>query len=133
MDKDTAIFCAEHFLKGAAGIDYDFNANNTTIQIEEGYVTVMKRVCAPTETKNVYTYEELFEMPAEELLDVFIRNGLVISDELEASFTEEEIQKLFKEQFGLWHIGVSSMSHTMYMDLAEQTKVIYDKITDSKK
>ena len=86
----------------------------------------------PTEMKSVYTYEELSEMPAEELLNLFVENGLVINDGLKASFTEEEIQILFKEQFDMWHRGISSMSHTMYCDLAEQTKEIYDKITEPK-
>lgn len=77
-----------------------------------------------------YTYEELSEMPAEELLDLFIQNGLVINDDLKASYTEEELQNLFKENFDLWHTGVSAHSHTMYCDLAEQTKVVYDKIAE---
>lgn len=85
-----------------------------------------------TGTRNVYTYEELSEMSAKELLDLFIQNGLVISDEMRASFTEEELQNLFKENFHLWHTGVSAHSYTMYIDLAEQTKVIYDKIAESK-
>ena len=83
-----------------------------------------------TETRNIYTYEELSEMPAEELLDVFIQNGLVISDEMRESFTDEELQNLFKENFQLWHTGVSAHSHTMYIDLAEQTKIVYDKIVE---
>ena len=70
-----------------------------------------------------YTYEELSEMPAEELLDLFIQHGLVINDDLKASF-------LFKENFHLWHTGVSARSHTMYCDLAEQTKAIFDKMTE---
>ena len=73
-----------------------------------------------------YTYEELSEMPAEELLDLFVQNGLVINDDLKAAFTEEELQTLFKENFHLWHTGVSAHSHTMYIDLAEQTKAIFD-------
>ena len=84
------------------------------------------------ETTRAYSYEELSEMTAEELLDLFVQNGLVINDDLKASFTEEEIQILFKAQFDLWHRGVSVMSHTMYMDLAEKTKEIYDKITEPK-
>lgn len=47
LDKDAVIWGAEDFLKDAAGIDYHFNANNTTIQIEKGYVTAMTRVYAP--------------------------------------------------------------------------------------
>ena len=67
-------------------------------------------------------------MPAEELLDLFIQNGLVINDDLKAAFTEEELQTLFKENFYLWHTGVSAHSHTMYIELAEQTKAIFDQI-----
>ena len=78
--------------------------------------------------RSAYTYEELSEMPAEELLDIFIENGLVISDELKASFTEEELQTLFKQQFPIWHTGLSVHSYTAYSDLARQTKAIYDKI-----
>ena len=83
-----------------------------------------------SEAEQKYTYEELSEMPAEELLDLFIQNGLVINDDLKASFTDEELQALFKENFHLWHTGVSARSHTMYCDLAEQTKEIFDKITE---
>lgn len=75
-------------------------------------------------------YEELSEMPANELLDLFIQNGLVINDDLKALYTEEELQNLFKENFHLWHTGVSAHSYTAYIDLAEQTKVIYDKIVE---
>ena len=67
-----------------------------------------------SEAEQKYTYEELSEMPAEELLDLFIQ--------------EEELQSLFKEHFALWHSGVSSMDYTVYMDLAEQTKAIFDKL-----
>ena len=36
-------------------------------------------------------------MPAKELLDLFIQNGLVINDDLKSSFTKEELQTLFKK------------------------------------
>ena len=97
-----------------------------------GLIGCQNKPNTPTETKSAYTYEELSEMPAEELLNLFIENGLVINDDLKSSFTEEELQILFKEQFDMWHRGISSMSHTMYIDLAEQTKEIYDKITEPK-
>ena len=83
-----------------------------------------------SEGEQGYTYEELSEMPAEELLDLFIQNGLVINDDLKAAFTDEELQALFNENFHLWHTGVSAHSHTMYIDLAEQTKAIFDKMTE---
>ena len=47
LDKEAVSFKTEDFLKDAAGIDYHFNANNTTIQIENGYVTKMTRVYTP--------------------------------------------------------------------------------------
>ena len=83
-----------------------------------------------TETRSAYTYEELSEMPAEELLDLFIQNGLVINDDLKEAYTEEELQTLFQEHFDMWRTGLSALSHTMYIDLAEQTKAIYDKIAE---
>lgn len=85
---------------------------------------------AQNNSKPGYTYEELSEMPAEELLDLFIQNGLAITDDVKASFTDEELPALFKENFHLWHTGVSAHSCTMYCDLAEQTKVIFDKLAE---
>lgn len=109
--------------------------------VENGYLTylndtiqIVPLALSSTEpeastTNASYTYEELSEMPAEELLDLFIQNGLVINDDLKASFTEEELQTLFKENFYLWHTGVSAHSDSAFCDLAEQTKVIFDQIT----
>ena len=82
-----------------------------------------------SEEKRRYTYEELEAMPADKLLNLFIENGLVINDELKGSLAEEEIQALFKEGFHYWHTGICPMSWTPYFDLAEKTKVVYDKLT----
>ena len=81
-----------------------------------------------TEGERYYTYEELDAMPADELLELFIENGLVINDELKASFTDAELQNLFKEGVHYWHTGVCPMGWTAYCDLADQAKVVYDKI-----
>ena len=81
-----------------------------------------------TEEERHYTYEELAAMPADELLELFVENGLVINDALKASFTEEELQILFKEGFHYWHAGVCPFGWTAYWDLADQTKAVYDKI-----
>lgn len=54
-----------------------------------------------SEEKSLWTYEELSEMPKEELLDLFIQNGLIINDELSTAFTEEELETLFKENFDM--------------------------------
>ena len=90
----------------------------------------MSRTDIQSESEQGYTYEELSEMPAEELLALFLQNGLTINDDLKASFTEEELQTLFKENFHLWHTGVSAHSHTMYCYLAEQTKAVFDQIME---
>ena len=92
--------------------------------------TVGKEDHTVNETRGAYTYEELCELPAEELLDLFIQNGLVINDELKQSYTEEELQSLFKEHFSMWHAGVSALNAAMYMDLAEQTKMVYESIVE---
>ena len=76
-----------------------------------------------------YTYEELNSLPADQLLNLFIENGLIINEELKEVFTEEELQALFKSEFDTLHIGVTTRNHFMYFDLAEKTKEIYDKIT----
>ena len=47
LDTDTAYFRAEDLLDRVESIDYHFNAHNTTIQIEEGFVTAMTRVYTP--------------------------------------------------------------------------------------
>ena len=92
--------------------------------------TVGKEDHTVNETRGAYTYEELCELPAEELLDLFIQNGLVINDRLKQSYTEEELQSLFKEHFSMWHTGVSAFNDTMYLDLAEQTKMVYESIVE---
>ena len=84
---------------------------------------------AVSEEKRYYTYEELEAMPADELLELFIENGLVINDELKATCTEEQLQALFKTGFYHWSKGSTPLSHTMYFDLAKKTKAVYDKLT----
>ena len=76
-----------------------------------------------------YTHEELIALPGAQLLNVFIENGLEINERLQSTFTEDGLQELFKTEFESWCIGISSRSDTMYFDLAEQTKAIYEKIT----
>lgn len=92
--------------------------------------------CAASEEANKsssdpkrYTHEELIALPGDQLLSVFIENGLEINERLESTFTEDELQELFKTEFESWCVGISSRSDTMYFDLAEQTKAVYEKIT----
>ena len=47
LDKDAVSMSAEDFIKSETDLDYYFNANNTTIQIDNGYVVAMMRVYTP--------------------------------------------------------------------------------------
>lgn len=81
------------------------------------------------ENRTTYTYEELNAMPADELLNLFLENGLIINERLKETFTEKELQDLFKSEFPNLHQGFIVRSDMMYFDLAKRTKEIYDKIT----
>lgn len=84
---------------------------------------------AIVESEKIYTYEELAELPGDQLLDLFVEHGLEINDRLKTTFTEAELQKLFKSEFELLCKGVTARSDLMYFDLADQTKEIYQDIT----
>lgn len=81
----------------------------------------------PTEPE-IYTYEELSAMPADQLLDLFISNGLEIDESLVADLGFEAIQEIFKLEFQHWRRGISSLSHLPYFELAHQTAEIYARI-----
>ena len=81
------------------------------------------------EQNAAYTYEELMELPGDQLVKVFVENGLEIDDEFKEVFTEEEFQDYFKGGFDFLRKGVTLRGHTMYFDLAGKTEVIYKKIT----
>ena len=127
MRKHIALLLALVCVLGLVGCGQQGQQDITTPNQNNDEIS---RADIQSESEQGYTYEELSEMPAEELLDLFIQNGLVINDDLKASFTDEELQTLFQENFHLWHTGVSAHSHTMYCDLAEQTKAIFDQITE---
>ena len=81
------------------------------------------------EQNAAYTYEELMELPGDQLVKVFVENGLEIDDEFKEVFTEEEFQDYFKGEFDFLRKGVTLRGHTMYFDLAGKTEVIYEKNT----
>lgn len=47
LDQEAKIFTANDFLQDSSVIDYHFNANNTTIRIENGFVVEMTRIYTP--------------------------------------------------------------------------------------
>lgn len=79
----------------------------------------------------VYTHEDLIALSEEQLLNLFVENGLEINDELRSLFTEEELQTYFKDEFENLCQGITARNATMYFDLAKQTEVIYERITCS--
>lgn len=75
-----------------------------------------------------YTPEELSNMPANELLDVFLENGLEISDELDF-IPKETLAEIFKANFESFTQGLCFLSAEPYIELAKDTQIIYEKIT----
>lgn len=88
-----------------------------------------KDIAITSSDSKIYSHEELTGLSGEQLLNLFIENGLNINDDLKSNFTEDELQALFKTEFESLCTGVSTRDDAMYFDLAEQTKAIYDKIT----
>lgn len=81
------------------------------------------------ESKDMYTHEELTALPAEQLLQLFVDNGLIINDSLKTMLSKEELQTLFKSEFDSLCRGISTRGDLMYFDLARETKEIYKKLT----
>ncbi len=75
-----------------------------------------------------YTYEELNELPAMELYDLFLENGLEVDEDLQKSITKDQLAEVFKTEFDMFVEGHSSLSHMGYMKMAKDTKEIYQKI-----
>lgn len=84
------------------------------------------------ESKKVYTYEELAALPSDQLLSLFVENGLEINEGLNEIYTDEEFEEFFKSNFELLHEGNITLDALMYWDLAEKTAEIYQKLTKVK-
>lgn len=65
-------------------------------------------------------------LPEKELYNLFIENGLVVSEELKSNLSEEEIAKMLKEDFSLLTQGITSRSHDMYLELGKEVKRVYE-------
>ena len=64
-----------------------------------------------------YTYEQLNALPAKELYEVFIDNGLKVDEEL--------TDIVLKGQFDMMIRGRTSCSHYMYKRFAEEVERVY--------
>lgn len=75
-----------------------------------------------------YTYEELCDMPAMELYDLFLEQGLVVDDALN-HIPKERMEEIFKREFQLLENGGSfTMSAKGWRELKQDTEAIYEKI-----
>lgn len=71
-------------------------------------------------------------MPADELTDLFVANGLVIDGEFREIMTKEEFQELFKRNLFLFSQGITRYGHIIYATLADSAKEVYEKLTSWK-
>ncbi len=75
-----------------------------------------------------YTYEELCDMPAMELYDLFLEHGLVVDDALN-HIPKERMAEIFKREFLLLENGGGfMMSAKGWRELKQDTEAIYEKI-----
>lgn len=58
------------------------------------------------EGKVIYKHEELTALPAEQLRQLFVDNGLIINDSFKTMLSEEKFQMLFKSEFDTLHRGI---------------------------
>ncbi len=88
-------------------------------------------LCAdPIPEDELYTEDELKVMPAEELLDLFLENGLIIPDYYIENYNEQEFIRFFKRQSSLlfYGSGIPSLGPNYYL-LGKRTSDIYDRLT----
>lgn len=82
-----------------------------------------------SDSEKKYTYEELIQLDAEDLLALFQENGLVIPEELLEVMSEDEIATILKSEFDLWICGYSSLNYTAYCELEDNVREVYTQLT----
>ncbi len=93
-------------------------------------VAILTLIVGCSAPQKIYTHNELTAMPSDQLLNLFVENGLEISDRLQETFTDAEFQSFFKSNFENLCLGYTAeYSDVMYSDLADQVKEIYEKLT----
>ncbi|MBQ6734947.1 MAG: hypothetical protein IJR00_08575 [Lachnospiraceae bacterium] len=81
-----------------------------------------------TEEDSKVTKEELKDLSADELFDLFIDNGLIINERLAECWSEEEIKEMLKSDFDLLVQGITAYGDLMYFEFADSVKETYEKI-----
>ncbi|MFI3231471.1 MAG: hypothetical protein R3Y29_08000 [bacterium] len=101
---------------------YNVFIERLTAEKENGeIISYQKEVKYPVETLN--------SLPVNELYDIFVENGLDVSEVMEIfNNDKDEFIEYFGSEFELLSEGLTSRSDMRYFELAEQVKVIYDSI-----
>ena len=107
---------------------YDMNSEEKIVVPKRLNESIYELLKLAKYIKPVYSYDELVSLASEELLDIFVRHGLVIGDDL-SHLQQEQIGEILKEQFDLMIQGTTSLSSEGYMQMAKDVQRIYEEIS----
>lgn len=79
-------------------------------------------------SKEPYSYDDLISLPPQDLLQVFLDEGLEIQTDLLQSMDPEQLAGIFKSEFYLMTQGTTSLSHVGYAEMAKDVQEIYERI-----
>lgn len=102
------------------------------VATDGGIVSFKKFTSTPTAWSmdvEPLSLEDLQEMSADELFDLFIRNGLVINERMANTLSEEVIKETLKSQTDILIEGITPCNDIMYWDFADSVKETYEKIS----
>lgn len=75
--------------------------------------------------------EQLQAMSDDEVLELFVKNGLELHTEMTEGLSDAEIKSIFKTNFDLLCAGVPSYGSLMIYTLAEEMERIFHSLIDS--
>lgn len=77
-----------------------------------------------------YSHNELLALPAEELYELFIHNGLVVDEELRRYMSDKQIADMLKKEFDMLITGFPQRSHSMYLRFAKEVQIVYEQMME---
>ncbi|MBR5970784.1 MAG: hypothetical protein IK016_10645 [Lachnospiraceae bacterium] len=101
------------------------------VATDGGIVSFKKFTSTPTAWSidaEPLSLEDLQGLSADELFDLFIRNGLVINERMANTLSEEVIKGTLKSQIDILVEGITPCNDIMYWDFADSVKETYEKI-----
>jgi len=108
-----------------------YNKRNITLiilAVSLCFILVLCFLTMPKE-KKLYTYEELSNMPAMELYELFLEEGLKLPDYYK-SIEKEEIAENLKNNFDLLSQGFIVYNYSEHMEFVRAVKEVYEKIAE---